>query len=306
MTAVLTEDLGPRGRQRVRVATGVTLVLLFGLAAFVVQRLAVTGNLAPEFWEEFVDFDFGWPQFLLTGLINTVRAAGAAMVFATIIGFLMALGRLARNGPTRWGARVYVEVFRSIPVVLFIFFAYFGLQELGIGWITSLWGVVIGLTAYNSAVLGEIFRAGILSLDRGQSEAASAIGLTYWQSMRLVILPQAVRRMTPAIVAQLATLTKDVSLGFLIGYEEVVRRGRVVGESSPSNNLQAYLVVAVIYFIVIYLLSRIARRLEVKQRRRYGAGRMAGGAGLEDIDVLGEEADEDEATQRVPEPASSA
>ena len=294
MTAVLTEELGPRGRRRVQIAKLIALVFLLALAAWIIQRVAVTGNFEPRLWEQFVDFEEGWPQFLLTGLLNTLRAAATAMVFATLIGFMMALGRLALNAPVRWAARTYVELFRTIPVVLFIFFAYFGLQDLGVGWVTALWGVVIGLTAYNSAVLAEIFRAGILSLDRGQSEAAYTIGLTYWQAMGLVILPQAVRRMTPAIVAQLATLTKDVSLGFLIGYEEVVRRGRILGEGSPSNLLQAYLVVGIIYFIVIFMLSRIARRLEVRQRRKYGAGKMAGGAGLEDIEVLGEEADIDE------------
>jgi glutamate transport system permease protein len=294
VTAVLTEELGPRGRQRVRIANVIALVFLLALAAWIIQRVAVTGNFEPRLWEQFVDFEGGWPQFLLTGLLNTLRAAATAMVIATLIGFMMALGRLALNAPVRWAARTYVELFRTIPVVLFIFFAYFGLQDLGVGWVTALWGVVIGLTAYNSAVLAEIFRAGILSLDRGQSEAAYTIGLTYWQAMGLVILPQAVRRMTPAIVAQLATLTKDVSLGFLIGYEEVVRRGRILGEGSPSNLLQAYLVVGIIYFIVIFMLSRIARRLEVRQRRKYGAGKMAGGAGLEDIEVLGEEADIDE------------
>jgi len=294
VTAVLTEELGPRGRRRVQIAKLIALVFLLALAAWIIQRVAVTGNFEPRLWEQFVDFEEGWPQFLLTGLLNTLRAAATAMVFATLIGFMMALGRLALNAPVRWAARTYVELFRTIPVVLFIFFAYFGLQDLGVGWVTALWGVVIGLTAYNSAVLAEIFRAGILSLDRGQSEAAYTIGLTYWQAMGLVILPQAVRRMTPAIVAQLATLTKDVSLGFLIGYEEVVRRGRILGEGSPSNLLQAYLVVGIIYFIVIFMLSRIARRLEVRQRRKYGAGKMAGGAGLEDIEVLGEEADIDE------------
>ena len=294
MTAVLTEELGPRGRRRVQIAKLIALVFLLALAAWIIQRVAVTGNFEPRLWEQFVDFEEGWPQFLLTGLLNTLRAAATAMVFATLIGFMMALGRLALNAPVRWAARTYVELFRTIPVVLFIFFAYFGLQDLGVGWVTALWGVVIGLTAYNSAVLAEIFRAGILSLDRGQSEAAYTIGLTYWQAMGLVILPQAVRRMTPAIVAQLATLTKDVSLGFLIGYEEVVRRGRILGEGSPSNLLQAYLVVGIIYFIIIFMMSRLARRLEVRQRRKYGAGKMAGGAGLEDIEVLGEEADIDE------------
>lgn len=306
MSAVLTEELGPRGQRRVQIATWVSLAALAALIGLVVWRLWSTGELDPQLYGQFVDFETGWPQFLLAGLGNTLRAAVIAMVGATAIGFLMALGRIARNVVLRFGARTYVETFRSVPLLIFILFAFLGLQDLGLTWVSPFWGVVIGLTAYNSAVLAEIFRAGILSLDRGQSEAASTIGLSYWQSMRLVILPQAIRRMTPAIVAQLATLTKDTSLGYVVGYEEFLRRGRVLGQQVPINALQAFVIVGIIYFIVIFLLSRLARRLEVQQRKKYGAGKMVGGAGLEDIDALGEEADEDESAQREPEPATSA
>lgn len=305
MSTVLVEELGPRGRRRVRIANIIAIIAIIALAAFVIYRIAATGNFAPELYEEFTDFETGWPGYLLSGLGNTIKAALFAMVLATILGFVAALGRLAKNRPVQLLARAYVEIFRSVPLLIFIFFAFLGLQEIGLRFITPFWGLIIGLTAYNSAVLAEIFRAGVLSLGRGQSEAASAIGLNYWQAMRLVILPQAVRRMTPAIVAQLATLTKDTSLGFIIGYEEFLRRGQRLGESTPSNNLQAYVVVGAIYFLLIYLLSRVARRLETQQRRRYGAGRVEAGAGLEDIEALGEEADVDEAATREPEPAVS-
>lgn len=306
MSAVLTEDLGPRGRRRVQIATWVSLALIVVVIGYALYRLQSRGEFAPELYEEFIDVETEWPQYLIAGLGYTLRAAMTAMVFATILGFVMALGRLARARVVRWLARIYVEAFRAVPVLLFIVFAFLGLQALGLDWITPFWGLVIGLTAYNSAVLAEIFRAGILSLDRGQSEAASTIGLNYWQSMRLVILPQAVRRMTPAIVAQLATLTKDTSLGFVVSFPEIMRRAGQLGQQSPSNLLQAYVVVGIVYFIVIFALSRLARRLEVQQRRKYGAGKMEAGAGLEDLEALGEEADEDEASRRVPEPAASA
>ncbi|MGH9267541.1 MAG: amino acid ABC transporter permease, partial [Acidimicrobiales bacterium] len=150
------------------------------------------------------------------------------------------------------------------------------------------WYAVIGLVAYNGAVLGEIFRAGILSLERGQTEAAYSIGLSYWQAMRTVVIPQAARRMVPAVVSQMVTLLKDSSLGFIIAYEELLRRGRIVG-AFTNDTLQPLIVVALIYILVNLALSQLARRLEVRQRRRYRAGAIQVG-GLEDLAVLGAQA----------------
>jgi len=304
MSSVLTEDLGPRGQRRVQIANWISLIVIVALIAFVISRIAATGNFAPELYEQFTDFDEGWTQFVIAGLGNTIKAALIAMVFATVIGFILALARIAKNPVSRVLARVYIDVFRSIPLLLLILFGFFGIQQFFD--ISQLTGLVIGLTLYNSAVLAEIFRAGILSLSSGQSEAAYSLGMTYWQAMQLVILPQAVRRMVPAIVAQLATLTKDTSLGFVIGYEEALRRAGALAQAPPSNQLQAFVFAGILYFIVIFALSRIARRLEVRSRKRYGAAKLEGGAGLEDIDALGEEADEDELAEREQEPAVSA
>jgi glutamate transport system permease protein len=303
MSSVLTEDLGPRGRQRVQIATWISLAVVLAIVAFVIYRIAVTGNFAPELYEQFINLDEGWLQFVIAGLGNTIKAALIAMVFATAIGFFFALARIAKNPISRALARAYIDVFRSIPLLLLILFGFFGIQQFVD--ISQLTGLVIGLTLYNSAVLAEIFRAGILSLSKGQSEAASSLGMTYWQSMQLVILPQAVRRMIPAIVAQLATLTKDTSLGFVIGYEEALRRAGALAQAPPSNQLQAFVFAGILYFIVIFALSRIARRLEVRSRKRYGAAKMEGGAGLEDIEALGEEADQDVLAERELESAVS-
>ena len=138
--------------------------------------------------------------------------------------------------------------------------------------LTIFWYVVLALVAYNGAVLGEIFRAGILSLDPGQTEAAYAVGLGYWQAMFLVVVPQAARRMIPAIVSQLVTLLKDTSLGFVITYEEFLRRGEITGEFC-KNLLQTYIVVALLYIVVNFTLSQTARRLEVRQRSALLGGR---------------------------------
>jgi glutamate transport system permease protein len=301
MSSVLTEELGPRGQRRVQVATWISLAVLAAVVAFAIYRFQSRGVLAPELWEPFTVWS-NW-RFLLEGLIGTLRAAVTAMVLSIAVGFFMALGRMSRTAPVRWLARSYVELFRSIPLLLAIFAAFFGLPALGFD-VSRYAALVVALTLYNSAVLAEIFRAGVLSLDKGQTEAAQAIGLRYWPMMRIIILPQAVRRMIPAIVAQLATVTKDTSLGFVIGYTEFLRQGQSIGQpfpypdgtQKPENELQAYIVVAIVYFIVIYLMSRLARRLEVQQRRKLGAGRLEVGGGLEDMQAFGEEADEEAAT----------
>src|SRR5918998_3784705 len=144
-----------------------------------------------------------------------------------------------------------------------------------------------GLVLYNSAVLSEIMRAGIVSLPRGQGEAASALGMSYGQSMRHVVLPQGLRRMVPATVSQLITLNKDTTLVSIIAITEVMRRGRIVtganffgGVQAPV--LQVFLLVGALFIIVNLLLSRLSRRLEVRERKRTAVGRVKRVSGLEE------------------------
>lgn len=278
----LADELGPRGRRRVRRATVVAGVVLAALMGVAVQRLADRGQLEWDKWEPFTRWSV--LKFLLGGLANTVKAATVAMAMALVLGSGLALLRLARTAPLRWLAAAFVEFFRGVPLLLLIFFTYFGLRRYGID-ITPYQSLVLALAIYNGAVMGEIFRAGIRSLDRGQTEAALAIGLRYWQAMVLVVIPQAVRRMVPAIVSQLVTLLKDTSLGFVITYEELLRRSRSTGQFF-SNPLQTSVVVALMYVAVNYTLSRVARWLEVRQRRRLGASAIVV-AGAEDLNAVG-------------------
>ena len=282
MTApVLADALGPRGRRRSLIASVVSTVVIVVLVAVALKRFSDKGQFASAKWKPFTN----WPtlKFLLGGMGNTVKAAVVAMALAGALGSLLALGRLAHNLVIRNVAGVYVEVFRGVPLLLLMFFSAHGLPRLHVH-LAIFWYVVLALVAYNGAVLGEIFRAGILSLDPGQSEAASAIGLGYWQAMFLVIIPQAFRRMIPAIVSQLVTLLKDTSLGFVVTYEEFLRRGEIAGEFG-KNLLQTYIVVAAAYLVVNVALSQTARRLEVRQRTRYSAGAIRV-AGIEDLAVV--------------------
>jgi glutamate transport system permease protein len=205
-----------------------------------------------------------------------------------VLGTLLALGRLARSFLVRLPAIIFVEFFRGLPLYVLIAFCGYGLPEVGVD-LPKFNALVLGLTLYNSAILGEVFRAGILSLDRGQTEASLAIGLGYWQTMLLVVVPQAFRRMVPAIVSQLVTLLKDTSLGVIILVEELLRRSQLSAQFF-SNPLQSFLIAALMYIVVCYSLSRLARRLEIRQRRRYSAGAIQV-TGLEDLAIVGAEAE---------------
>lgn len=282
MTApVLADALGPRARRRTHIASAVAAALLLAAGSVAVNRLQDKGQLEWRLWEPFTQ----WAviRFLLDGLWMTLKLGATSMVLALTIGAFLALGRLARSAPVRWLAGAYVEFFRAVPLLLLILFTVIGLPKYGIG-IDDFWLVVMALVAYNSAILGEIFRAGILSLDRGQTEAASAIGLGYWPAMRLVILPQAVRRMVPAVVSQLITLLKDTSLAFVVSFQELLRHGKLNGEFF-RNPLQSYFVVALMFIAINFTLSRIARRLEQRQRRVYKAREIRVAGAGEDLAV---------------------
>jgi len=292
MTAPFIGDaLGPRGRRITQVVTVVSAVALLAFVVIAFGRLSDKGQLDASKWEPFGD----WPvqKFFLEGLRTTVEVALVSMTGAMVLGTFLALARLARTGPVRWVTTLFVEFFRGLPLVLLIFFSALGLPTYGVD-LSVFWYVAIGLIIYNGAVLGEIFRAGILSLDRGQTEAAYSLGMGYWQAMLLVVIPQAARRMIPAIVSQLVTLLKDSSLGAAVAFEELLRRGRINGEFF-QNPLQSLVVVAALYIVVNFALSMLARRLEVRQRRRYKAGAIVvAGAGM-DLALMGVQGDAAEA-----------
>jgi glutamate transport system permease protein len=266
--AVLYDAAGPRGRRRILVgsiAGGLLVALIIGLA---VARLASKGVFEAERWQVLTRQDL--LELLGRGLAATLRAAALAMVLAMAVGGLLAVARLSRRRWLATAAGAWVELFRGLPLLLLILFLFLGLPAAGVT-ISTFWALVGGLTLYNSAVLGEIFRAGILSLPRGQTEAAYAIGLRRGQTLRLVLIPQAVRRMLPALISQLVTLLKDTSLGFVIAYAELLRVGRNAVEFlGGPYSIPVYTAIAVVYIAVNASLSFLARWLDRRTRRRYG------------------------------------
>ena len=229
-------------------------------------------------------------RFILEGLLVNLEIAVIAMILSLIAGLALALARLSRWKPLSVVAGAWVDVWRNLPLIFIILYLALSIpgswrntyEDAIPGWFPEglqsgrVLAAILGLVLYNSAVLAEIMRAGILSLDRGQSEAARALGMTYRQSMRLVVLPQGLRRMVPATVSQLITLNKDTTLVSIVAIQEVMRHGRIVtgfnffgGVQAPV--LQVFLFIGLLFILINLTLSRISRRLEVQERRRTAA-----------------------------------
>jgi His/Glu/Gln/Arg/opine family amino acid ABC transporter permease subunit len=270
-TSVLFDLPGPRARRRQRVGTVIGALFVAGLIALALWRLGSNGQLEAQRWAILFDPASGVPQALYEALLNTLAVAAVAMVAATVLGALLAVGRLSEHAWVRGPVAVVIEFFRAVPLLVLILFCLLFLPTVGVP-MTAFRALALGLTLYNMAVLAEIFRAGILSVDRGQSEAALALGMRKSQVMTLVLLPQAVRRMLPVLVAQLVVLLKDSSLGFIVGYIELLRQARSLVEFfnfqfGNTYTFQLYVGAAVIYIVVNVLLSQLARIVEARTRR---------------------------------------
>jgi polar amino acid transport system permease protein len=192
---------------------------------------------------------------------GTLRLAIPAIVLGFLMGIVIGLGRLAKTRAIRLVATMYVEFFRGVPLVMVIFWFWFIIPNL---MRISLPEYGIALTAFvvfEAAYLAEIVRAGIQSVARGQVEAANATGLSDRQTMRHVVLPQALRNMIPALVTQFIVLLKDTSLASIIGYIDLTKAAQIVN-NREIRPFELYLFIAVIYWSVSYAMSRYAQRLE--------------------------------------------
>jgi glutamate transport system permease protein len=274
--AVLYDHPGPRAKIRNTVLTVVFGIGLAALAYWIYAQFAEKGQWAGPLWEPFTDAST-WTDFILPGLWATVSAAAVAMVLSLAFGVVFSVARLSDRWWISLPAGAVVEFFRAVPLLLLMFFIFYGIPFITFQPMSVFWAVVIGLTLYNGSVLAEAFRAGIRSVPRGQSEAAYAIGMRKSQVMQHILVPQAARAMLPVIVSQLVVLVKDTALGYIIGYTELLQSGVNNLGANYGNFVAAAIVVAVIYILVNATLTWFAGYLERRTRRAGKAPRTPGG-----------------------------
>jgi His/Glu/Gln/Arg/opine family amino acid ABC transporter permease subunit len=211
-----------------------------------------------------------WRFLLLQGFLGigqfaggTLRLAVPAILFGFALGILIGVARLAASAWIRVPALVYVEFFRGVPLVMIIFWFWFILPQLLQLPIPEYGVALTAFVVFEAAYFGEIVRAGVQSVPRGQVEAARALGLTGAQSMRWVVLPQALRNMVPSLVTQMIVLFKDTSLASIIGYVDLTKAAQIVN-NREIRPFELYLFIAVVYWVCTYAMSRFARRFEAR------------------------------------------
>jgi His/Glu/Gln/Arg/opine family amino acid ABC transporter permease subunit len=192
---------------------------------------------------------------------GTLRLAVPAIVLGFLLGILIGLARLARAPWVRLPATVYVELFRGVPLVMVIFWIWFIVPQLLQRPIPEYGVALTAFVIFEAAYFGEIVRAGVQSVPRGQVEAATALGLTSTKTMTYVVLPQALRNMVPSLVTQMIVLFKDTSLASIIGYVDLTKAAQIVN-NREIRPFELYLFIAVVYWLCTYSMSRVARRFE--------------------------------------------
>ncbi|MEU6506172.1 MULTISPECIES: amino acid ABC transporter permease [unclassified Streptomyces] len=260
-TTALYDVPGPRTRRRHRVYGALSTAALLGLVAWILYLLFDTGQFTRTKWMPFAYK--GIQELLLRGLGNTLKAFAIAAALSLVLGGVLAAGRLSDHRAVRLPAAVVVEFFRAMPVLVMIFFIFVALK------VQPLPALVAGLALYNGSVLAEVFRAGVGAVERGQREAAFALGMRKTQVMAHVLVPQAVRAMLPAIISQLVVALKDTSLGYLITYEEFLHAGKLIASNLDYDLpfIPVVMVISPIYIGMCMLLSWCAVRVSRREQR---------------------------------------
>ncbi|MFG2681752.1 amino acid ABC transporter permease [Streptomyces sp. NPDC048392] len=270
MSSLLYDAQGPRAKRRNVLFTIVFFVALAALLWWVVSTLSDKGQLEWLKWEMFFTSSEPWSTYIWPGLQNTLKAAVLAVVIALPLGAALGIARLSDHTWVRVPAAIVVEFFRSIPVLVLMIFglALFSQYTDVSSDDRPLYAVVTGLVLYNASVLAEIVRAGILALPRGQAEGAMAVGLRKGQVMRLILLPQAVTTMLPAIVSQLVVIVKDTALGgAVLTFPELLASANTMSAYYGANTIASFTVVAVIFIALNFSLTSFAGWLERRLRR---------------------------------------
>src|SRR5689334_329308 len=210
------------------------------------------------------------PEMLKVGLVNTLILAAASVVLGTVLGMVVAVMSLSRKRWLRWPAKIYTDIFRGLPAILTILLIGQGLSPITRQW----WGPnpyplgILALSLIASAYIGEIFRSGIQSVEKGQLEAARALGFSYTSGMRLVVIPQGIRRVLPALVNQFIALVKESSLVYFLGLLASQRELFRIGQDSAATdgNLSPLLLAGIFYLVITVPLTHLVNYIDKRLR----------------------------------------
>ena len=265
---LLFDAPGPRGRRRIAILSGIATLVVVALIAAALHQLALEGQLAYPKWRFFLGQSI--VLFLGRALGGTLAVTAVSALLSFPLGILLGWARMGAGPVGRRVVGTWVDMMRAVPMLLLIYFFLLAVPRFGLT-LPPFWMLTIPIVMCTSATTAEVFRSGVLALDRGQSEAATALGLSRGQTMRLILAPQALRLMLPTLVTQLVTILKDSSLGYAVSYAELMYAGKVLITSTAQNYkldvyVPAYIIIALLYVVMNWSLGALARSIEARTR----------------------------------------
>ena len=260
---IIYEPPGPKARRRIGIATAVSLVVIVVLIILIIRQFYVAGQLSAKYWSLFTRYTT-W-RFLGRGLVGTIKVAIMAGVVAFAAGLLMMLGRISKFRILRGISTTLIEITRGIPTLLFIYFFFLLAPQFGLK-LPAFWKITLPVAISAAGVVAEVLRSGVNAVPKGQSEAAVSLGLRSGSVFFKIVFPQAFRYVIPALISELVIVLKDTTFAYVVNYADLMQNAKVL-ISNYDALLSVYLVVAVIYILINYLLNKlsvaVARRTKV-------------------------------------------
>ena len=258
----LYEAPGPKTKKRIVIFTAVSLVALAALIFLIIRQFYITGQLNEKYWSLFTRFTT-W-KFLAEGLVGTLQVALVSSVVAFVIAFLLMVGRINRNKIASWISTALIELSRGIPTLLFIYFFFLVAPQLGLK-LPTFWKISLPVALSAAGVVAEVLRSGVNAVPKGQTEAAVALGMRSVTVFTKIVFPQAFRYVIPSLISELVIVLKDTTFAYVVSYADLMQNARVL-ISNYDALLSVYLVVALIYILINYLLNQasvaVAKRLK--------------------------------------------
>ena len=265
----LYEAPGPKTKKRIVIFTAVSLVALAALIFLIIRQFYITGQLNEKYWSLFTRFTT-W-KFLAEGLVGTLQVALVSSVVAFVIAFLLMVGRINRNKIVSWISTALIELSRGIPTLLFIYFFFLVAPQLGLK-LPTFWKISLPVALSAAGVVAEVLRSGVNAVPKGQTEAAVALGMRSVTVFTKIVFPQAFRYVIPSLISELVIVLKDTTFAYVVSYADLMQNARVL-ISNYDALLSVYLVVALIYILINYLLNQASVAVGSERRNNgYGTG----------------------------------
>lgn len=258
--AYLYETPGPRTKRLINIFTAISVVILAAIVTAVIYRFYSKGQFAGKYWSFFLRFTT-W-KFLISGLFGTIKASVFAGVIAFFAGMLLVIGRLSRYKALNALSIAVIEFTRGVPTLLFIYFFFLVVPQLGIN-MPPILKIVLPVSISAAGVVAEVLRTGINAVPKGQREAALSLGMGEFTAFIGIVFPQGFKIVIPSLISEIVIVIKDTTYAYVVNYPDLMQNSKVL-ISNYDAMLSVYLVTAVIYILINYLINRISEHAAKK------------------------------------------